>query len=80
MYFNFNDSDYVDYSKIDWNNYGAENKTDKEMVKINNGNYEEETKFEDDIMDADFEFTSVENDDIQNEQNTDIFYPHNKSI
>lgn len=76
---NFYDDDDFDYSKMNWDNFGAEkttqNKTDEKIIKLNNTNYGEEIEFEDDIMDADFEFTSVENDDIQNEQNTDIFYP-----
>lgn len=78
MNYNLSDGNNFDYSKINWNNFGTEKtreKTEEKRINFGNTNYKEVIEFEDDIMDADFEFTSIENDDSQGEQNTDIFYP-----
>jgi len=81
MNYTYYDTEF-DYSNINWDDYdnqktshSSSNKENSSKEFLNKSNYGEIVEYEDDIMDADFEFTSVDTEESGTEKDTDIFYP-----
>ena len=71
-----NDFDYsnIDLDKLYTNQISQDNAT-RQHINLNSANYGLENKFEDDMLDADFEFTSIDTEESLGEKDTEIFYP-----
>jgi hypothetical protein len=74
---NFDNSDYYSYNDYydQYNNdYSNSNFSQNHNKKIKN-TYNEIIEFEEDIMDTDFEFTRTDENDLNINESSDLFYP-----